>query len=230
MKVRPDVGEQTETVWLVDWPKPDNNDFGVAEEVTVLGVHTKRPDVVLYVNGIAAGVLELKPSIVSVTEGIRQNLDSQKKDFLRSFYTTVQLVMAGNETEGLRHGNPDAVTLAVGHRQSRPDEGGLGREPRAEARRSVGCTLQGAVLGRARALSPGPTASTSARTRPSAIYSSPSRHSVSPLTNQDQPKAHNANDSSQNTGLMAATALCWKNPWYNPTNAMHASMIAPHIR
>jgi type I restriction enzyme R subunit len=103
VKVRPEVGEQTGTVWLIDWANPDNNAFGVAEEVTVLGVHTKRPDLVLYVNGIALGVLELKRSTVSVSEGIRQNLDSQKKEFIRSFYTTVQLVMAGNETEGLRY-------------------------------------------------------------------------------------------------------------------------------
>ena len=39
---------------------------------------TKRPDIVLYINGIAVTVLELKRSIVSVTEGIRQNLDNQK--------------------------------------------------------------------------------------------------------------------------------------------------------
>jgi len=104
VKVRPDVGEQTETVWLVDWGNPANNDFGVAEEVTVYGVNTKRPDLVLYVNGIALGVLELKRSTVVVSEGIRQNLDSQKKEFIRPFYTTVQLVMAGNDTEGLRYG------------------------------------------------------------------------------------------------------------------------------
>ena len=55
-------------------------------------------------NGIALGVLELKRSTVSVKEGIRQNLDSQKKEFIRPFYATVQLVMAGNETEGLRYG------------------------------------------------------------------------------------------------------------------------------
>jgi hypothetical protein len=39
--------------------------------------HGKRPDIVLYINGIALGVLELKRSIVSVAEGIRQNLDNQ---------------------------------------------------------------------------------------------------------------------------------------------------------
>ena len=58
----------------------------------------------LYVNGIAIGILELKRSTVSAPEGIRQNLDNQKRDFIRPFLTTVQLVMAGNDTEGLRYG------------------------------------------------------------------------------------------------------------------------------
>jgi type I restriction enzyme R subunit len=49
-------------------------------------------------------VLELKRSTVAVNEGIRQSLDSQKKEFIRPFYTTVQLVLAGNDTEGLRYG------------------------------------------------------------------------------------------------------------------------------
>ena len=104
VKVRPDVGEQNVTVWLIDWKNPGNNDFAIAEEVTVRGNNTKRPDLVLYVNGIALGVLELKRSTVSVTEGIRQNLDSQKKEFIEPFFATVQLVMAGNDTEGLRYG------------------------------------------------------------------------------------------------------------------------------
>jgi type I site-specific restriction-modification system R (restriction) subunit len=59
------------------------NHSAIAEEVTVTGAdakaHTKRPDLVLYVNGIALGVLELKRSTVSVAAGIRQNLDNQKK-------------------------------------------------------------------------------------------------------------------------------------------------------
>ena len=104
VKVQPDVGENNVTVWLIDWANPVNNDFAIAEEVTVIGENTKRPDLVMYVNGIAMGVLELKRSTVSVSEGIRQNLDSQRKEFIRPFYSTVQLVMAGNETEGLRYG------------------------------------------------------------------------------------------------------------------------------
>jgi type I restriction enzyme, R subunit len=54
------------------------------------------------VNGIALGVLELKRSVVSVSAGIRQNLDNQKKMFIQPFFTTVQLIIAGNDTEGLR--------------------------------------------------------------------------------------------------------------------------------
>lgn len=94
----------TKTVWLIDWENPLNNEFAIAEEVSVQGENNKRPDIVLYVNGIALGVIELKRSSVSVTEGIRQNLDNQKKTFIRDFFSTMQLVMAGNDTEGLRYG------------------------------------------------------------------------------------------------------------------------------
>ena len=104
VKVQPAAGEQTVTVWLIDWENPGNNDFAIAQEVTVTGRNTKRPDLVLYVNGIALGMLELKRSTVSVSDGIRQNLDSQKPEFIRPFFATVQLVMAGNESEGLRYG------------------------------------------------------------------------------------------------------------------------------
>lgn len=104
VKVAPAAGEQTQTVWLVDWRNPHNNDFAVAEEVSVKGAHDKRPDIVLYVNGLALGVLELKRSGVDVVEGIRQNIDNQKPEFIRSFFSTMQLVMAGNNTQGLRYG------------------------------------------------------------------------------------------------------------------------------
>ena len=119
VKVQPDVGEKTVDVWLIDWKHPEKNDFAIAEEVTVAGAdakaHAKRPDVVLYVNGIALGVLELKRSTVSVAEGIRQNLDNQKKVFIERFFSTMQWVMAGNDTEGLRYGTiqtPEKYYLA----------------------------------------------------------------------------------------------------------------------
>lgn len=102
--VKEEVGQNKQTIELIDWKHPHNNDFYVAEEVTVKGEHDKRPDVVLYVNGIALATLELKRSTVSISEGIRQNLDNQEPKFIKQFFATVQLVMAGNDTEGLRYG------------------------------------------------------------------------------------------------------------------------------
>ncbi|SJN10586.1 Type I restriction-modification system, restriction subunit R [Leucobacter sp. 7(1)] len=104
VKVKSGIGEQTQTVWLIDWQMPEANHFAIAEEVTVLGQRTKRPDIVLYVNGLALGVIELKRSKVSVTEGIRQNIGNQSKDFIRPFFSTVQFLFAGNDAEGLRYG------------------------------------------------------------------------------------------------------------------------------
>jgi type I restriction enzyme R subunit len=104
VKVKADVGENYETVELIDWDHPLKNQFAIAEEVTVQGNHDKRPDIVLYVNGIALAVLELKRSTVSVGDGIRQSIVNQQKEFIQFFFSTVQFVFAGNDTEGLRYG------------------------------------------------------------------------------------------------------------------------------
>jgi type I restriction enzyme R subunit len=109
IKVREDLGENYQTVWPIDWKNPENNHFAIAEEVTIKGNRTKRPDIVLYVNGIAVGVIELKRSIVSVLEGIRQNIGNQKEEFIKTFFGTVHLVMAGNDTEGLRYGTTETT-------------------------------------------------------------------------------------------------------------------------
>lgn len=102
--VKTDAGQVTETVHLMDWENPEQNDFAIAEEVTLKGNHERRPDLVLYVNGIAVGLLELKRSSVSIGDGIRQNLSNQLPEFHEWFFSTVQLVMAGNDTEGLQYG------------------------------------------------------------------------------------------------------------------------------
>jgi type I restriction enzyme R subunit len=104
VKEKEGTGEQNKNVWLIDWENPEANHFAIAEEVTIKGELKKRPDIVIYVNGIALGVIELKRSSVSVSEGIRQNLDNQKKAFIRNFFTSMQLVMAGNDTQGIRYG------------------------------------------------------------------------------------------------------------------------------
>ena len=102
--VKAEVGENYQNIELIDWTNPADNDFAIAEEVTVSGIHDKRPDIVLYVNGIALGVLELKRSIVSIGDGIRQNIVNQQPEFIRPFFSTIQWVFAGNDTQGLRYG------------------------------------------------------------------------------------------------------------------------------
>lgn len=128
IKVREELGENYQTVWPIDWKNPENNHFGIAEEVTIKGNRTKRPDVVLYVNGIALGVIELKRSIVSVSEGIRQNIGNQKEEFIKTFFGTVQLVMAGNDTEGLMYG----TTETTEEHYLTWKESGLGNESRLD--------------------------------------------------------------------------------------------------
>jgi type I restriction enzyme R subunit len=102
--VKTEAGEVTQTVHLINWKEPEKNDFALAEEVTLKGNQERRPDVVLYVNGIAVGVLELKRSSVLIGDGIRQNLSNQQPEFNEWFFSTVQFIFAGNNTEGLKYG------------------------------------------------------------------------------------------------------------------------------
>ena len=54
-------GEERSTlVYLVDYKNPDNNDFTVANQWTVVENSEKRPDVILFVNGLPLVVVELK--------------------------------------------------------------------------------------------------------------------------------------------------------------------------
>lgn len=103
-KITEEAGEAPKTVFFINFENPAENDFAIAEEVTVVGNNTKRPDLVVYVNGIALAVIELKRSSVSVSEGIRQNLTNQTAHFIEKFFTTMQFCMAGNDSEGLRYG------------------------------------------------------------------------------------------------------------------------------
>jgi type I restriction enzyme R subunit len=97
------AGEHKRTVELIDWKNPSRNHFAIAEEVTVAGQHKRRPDLVLYVNGLAIGLIELKRSTVSIGEGIRQAISLRNPLFIRPFFAAMQLVMAGNDTEGLHY-------------------------------------------------------------------------------------------------------------------------------
>ena len=104
IKVKADAGSHFETVQIINWGNFADNDFAIAEEVTIKGNKTKRPDIVIYINGIALGIIELKRSTVSIEEAIRQNITNQQDQFIQAFFSTIQYLFAGNDTEGLRYG------------------------------------------------------------------------------------------------------------------------------
>ena len=65
LEVQKDGSTQGELVWLIDWNEPNNNEFLVINQITIThdsgtGKHTRRPDIILYVNGIPLVVIELK--------------------------------------------------------------------------------------------------------------------------------------------------------------------------
>ncbi len=104
VSVQVEAGKPSETIKLINWDNPAANDFAIAEEVTLRGGFERRPDLVLYVNGIAVGVIELKNSRVSIGEGIRQLLSNQRPEFNAGFFSTVQIVFAGSDSEGMQYG------------------------------------------------------------------------------------------------------------------------------
>jgi type I restriction enzyme R subunit len=104
IQIKTEIGKVTDTVHLINWQEPEKNDFAIAEEVTLKGTQERRPDIVLYVNGIAIGVLELKNSRKTIGDGIRQNISNQQAEFNEWFFSTVQFIFAGNDSEGLQYG------------------------------------------------------------------------------------------------------------------------------
>jgi type I restriction enzyme, R subunit len=129
------AGQAHETVHLIDWERPEKNDFALAEEVTLKGGHQRRPDIVLYLNGLAVAVIELKRSSVELADGVRQLITNQEEIFNKGFFSTVQLVLAGSDSQGLRYGTtgtpesffvqwkdeaPDSASSAAGALLDRP--------------------------------------------------------------------------------------------------------------
>jgi type I restriction enzyme, R subunit len=60
--------DRGDRVWLIDFKNPHNNDFLVANQYTIIeNSNNKRPDVLLFVNGIPLVVIELKNAVDETT-------------------------------------------------------------------------------------------------------------------------------------------------------------------
>ena len=52
--------EQHEHVYLVDWEQPEKNDFRVVSQLPIHGQNDRRPDLIVYINGLPLVLFELK--------------------------------------------------------------------------------------------------------------------------------------------------------------------------
>ena len=86
----------------IDFEHPENNDFYVTEEFSVLRMNGKdyaRPDIVLFVNGIPLAVIECKDASVPIIQAISQNIRNQKPEYIPQLFKFIQIVMAANKNE-----------------------------------------------------------------------------------------------------------------------------------
>ncbi len=85
------------TMKFIDWQNPQNNVFHVTDEFVVEGLKGKRrPDIVLFVNGIPFVVIENKrrDKNLSLEEAISQNIGNQKEDGIPKLFYYAQILMA----------------------------------------------------------------------------------------------------------------------------------------
>ncbi len=86
----------------IDYDHIENNIFHFTEEFVVDRVtksesqRSRRPDIVLFVNGIPFGVIELKKSSIESAQGISQMLRNQGKKEIPSLFKYIQITLAGN--------------------------------------------------------------------------------------------------------------------------------------
>ena len=96
----------------IDFEHPENNDFYVTEEFSVLRMNGKNyatPDIVLFINGIPLAVIECKDSSIPIIQAISQSIRNQKPDYIPQLFKFIQIVMAANknQTKYATCGTPD---------------------------------------------------------------------------------------------------------------------------
>ena len=92
-------GQTTERLRVVDWEHPDNNDFLLVSQFSVVGpLCTCRPDLVGFVNGLHWVVIELKKPGVPARAAFDENLTHYKQQVPKLFWSNA-LLIASNGTD-----------------------------------------------------------------------------------------------------------------------------------
>lgn len=84
---------------FIDWETPENNVFHMTAEYAVectRGTGHRRPDIVLFVNGIPVVVIEVKKSADDAGQGVSQSIRNQGADEIPRLFATAQVLIAAN--------------------------------------------------------------------------------------------------------------------------------------
>ncbi|MBQ7204146.1 MAG: type I restriction endonuclease subunit R [Eubacterium sp.] len=100
VKVRRNGKEDFDFVQLVDFEHPENNTFTAVSQMWIQGHYRyRRPDVLIFVNGLPFVFIELKNSIVKIEEAYNKNLLNYKKDVPNLFaFNQICVLSNGLET------------------------------------------------------------------------------------------------------------------------------------
>lgn len=99
------VGNKRESfnIYYIDFNNIENNVFHITEEFEVKRHNieekekTRRPDLVVFVNGIPLGIIELKKASVSIDEAIEQMIGNQNEGEIRQLFKFSQLLLCAND-------------------------------------------------------------------------------------------------------------------------------------
>lgn len=92
-------GQKTERLRVVDWEDPQQNDFLLVSQLSVVGnLYTCRPDLVGFVNGLPWVVIELKKPGVPARAAFDENLTHYKEQIPQLFWYNAMLI-ASNGTD-----------------------------------------------------------------------------------------------------------------------------------
>ena len=81
---------------FIDWENPANNAFHVAAEFEISEDANRRPDIVLFVNGIPFAVIENKKPSVAVDAAVHQMIRNQQGGQTPRFFLFPQILVAAN--------------------------------------------------------------------------------------------------------------------------------------
>ncbi|AEJ20792.1 type I restriction endonuclease subunit R [Gracilinema caldarium] len=96
-----DGSERGDLVWLIDFKHPENNEFVVVNQFAVIENHqNKRPDVVLFVNGLPLVVIELKNAAdENATIQSAYNQIQTYKQAIPGFFTYNEIIVISDGLE-----------------------------------------------------------------------------------------------------------------------------------